>query len=654
MLFNPRNLNFYLMLAADGLCFAAALTISYLLRFDFNLSNAFGMQLVGLLKYDLPLKLGVFLALGLYRGMWRYTSLVDFWKLTEAVVLASALFVALVAFRFGFTGFSRSVLALDGLLCLMFTAGVRLSIRTIYARTAAWTSAWKNPQHPPRRILVIGAGSLGERLVREISSSPQLNYQVVGFLDDDPAKRGRSMHGREVLGGVDDLARVAEDQGVEELCIAVSHASAAQMRRIVELCKASGLPQRILPATSELLDGKVALTLRPVDYLDLLGRSEAALDEAGIAATIKGRVVLVTGCGGSIGAELCRQVVRFKPARLVLVDLSEYNLYAIAGELSSELSFTDYSCVLGSVADLELMRRVMAAHRPALVLHAAAYKHVPMLEENPWSAVTNNILGSRAVMQAAVEAGVERFVLVSTDKAVRPTSVMGASKRVTERLMACFAGGGTRFMAVRFGNVVGSSGSVVPLFRRQIERGGPVTVTHQDMTRYFMSISEACQLILQAGALGQAGALNLGRGGEIFVLDMGEPVRIVDMARDLIRLSGKEPGVDVDIVFTGLRPGEKIFEELITEGEGVVRTEHEKIMVLGGTLGDDPADVACVLEESLAELDAAAQAQDGAAIRALLMRLVPEYAQPEEDRREDARPEICAKVCGPDGLGGGQ
>jgi len=628
MLCNPRNLNFYLMLAADGLCFAAALTVSYLLRFDFNLSNYYGAQLIALFKYDLPLKLGVFLVLGLYRGMWRYTSLVDFWKLTEAVVLSSALFVALVAFRFGFTGFSRSVLALDCLLCLMFTAGVRLTIRTVYARTAAWTCARLNPQRPARRILVIGAGNLGERLVREIFSTPQLNYEVVGFLDDDPAKMGRSLHGREVLGGVDDLAQVAEDRGAEEVCIAVSRASAGQMRRIVAACKASNLPHRILPATSALLDGRVALTLRPVDYLDLLGRSEAALDEAGIKATIRGRVVLVTGCGGSIGSELCRQVVRFKPARLVLVDLSEYNLYAIAGELSSELGFTDFSCVLGSVADLALMRRVMAEHRPACVLHAAAYKHVPMLEENPWSAVTNNILGTRAVMQAAVENAVERFVLVSTDKAVRPTSVMGASKRVTERLMACFAGGPTRFMAVRFGNVVGSSGSVVPLFRRQIERGGPVTVTHPEMTRYFMSISEACQLILQASVMGRGG-----RGGEIFVLDMGEPVRIVDMARDLIRLSGKEPGVDVDIVFTGLRPGEKIYEELITEGEDVVRTEHEKIMVLGGALGADPAadpaDVACALDQGLAELAAAAEAQDGEAVRALLLRLVPEYAQPE-------------------------
>ncbi|MBU1228836.1 MAG: polysaccharide biosynthesis protein [Proteobacteria bacterium] len=625
MLCNPRNLNFYLMLAADGLCFALALTLSYLLRFDFNLSNFYGAQLLGLLKYVLPLKLGVFLALGLYRGMWRYTSLVDFWKLTEAVVLASALFVALVAFRFGFMGFSRSVLAMDALLCLMSTAGVRLSIRTIYARTAAWSSARRNPQRPARRILVIGAGNLGERLVREIALTPELNYDVVGFLDDDPAKRGRSLHGREVLGGVDDLERVIEDKGVEELCIAVSSASAEQMRRIVEACKASGLPHRILPATSELLEGRVALTLRPVDYLDLLGRTEVALDEGGIARMLKGRVVLVTGCGGSIGSELCRQVARFKPARLVLVDVSEYNLYAIAGELSSELGFADLACVLGSVADLGLMCRVMAEHKPAFVLHAAAYKHVPMLEENPWSAVTNNIFGTRAVMQAAVENGVERFVLVSTDKAVRPTSVMGASKRVTERLMACFtkAGSPTRFMAVRFGNVVGSSGSVVPLFQRQIERGGPVTVTHPEMTRYFMSIAESCQLILQAGAMS--------RGGEIFVLEMGEPVRIVDMARDLIRLSGKEPGVDVDIVFTGLRPGEKIFEELITEGEGVVRTEHEKIMVLGGTLGADPSDLACALDAALAELAAAAEAQDGPAIRALLARLVPEYSRPDGD-----------------------
>jgi FlaA1/EpsC-like NDP-sugar epimerase len=446
-----------------------------------------------------------------------------------------------------------------------------------------------------------------------------------------------TVHGRPVLGAMADLPAVVarlenEGQQVEELIIAVSRGSAGQMRTLVEACKSSGLPHRILPPTSQILDGKMALTLRPVDYLDLLGRSETRLDEGGIGAYVRGRVILVTGCGGSIGSELCRQLLRFSPGRLVLVDQSEYNLYAIAQELTGEHGFRDIACVLGSVGDRELMERTFTAHRPSCVLHAAAYKHVPLVEENPAAAVLNNILGTRTVMDAAARSGAERFVIVSTDKAVRPTNVMGATKRVTELLMACFAGSGTHFMAVRFGNVVGSSGSVVPLFRRQIERGGPVTVTHPEVTRYFMSISEACQLILQAGALGgQAGALGgraggaKGPGGEIFVLDMGEPVRIDDMARDLIRLSGKEPGVDIEITYTGLRPGEKLYEELLTAGEDVVRTEHEKIMVLGGTLGARPETVACALNGALERLEAAARAQDAEAIRALLMELVPEY-----------------------------
>jgi len=619
MLCNPKNRHFYFMFAAEAACFAAALSLSYLLRFDFSLPEPYALQLRAMFKYVLPLKLGVFLALGLYRGMWRYTSLLDFKRLVEAVVLSSALLIAFVAFRYGFTGFSRSVLAMDGLLTLLFTTGLRLGIRVLYARGDGATA---RPKTPPRRVLVIGAGDLGERLLREIATSPELNYHVVGFVDDDPAKLGRSLHGREVLGPVSELSALARQHQAEEALIAVSRASAGQMRRIITLCKNSGLPHRILPATSQLLDGKAVLTLRPVDYQDLLGRSEVALDQDGLAELLHGRVVLVTGCGGSIGAELCRQVARFRPGLLVLVDQSEFNLYAIAGELADDLRFTDFVTILGSVADETLMESVFTAHRPELVLHAAAYKHVPMLEACPWAAVTNNILGTRVLMRAAARHNVARFVLVSTDKAVKPTSVMGASKRVTERLMACFTGsdadGGTRFMAVRFGNVVGSSGSVVPLFRRQIERGGPVTVTHPDMTRYFMSIAEACQLILQAGAMG--------RGGEIFVLKMGEPVRIVDLARDLIRLSGKEPGVDVDIVFTGLRPGEKIVEELLTADEAVLRTEHEKIMVLGGAPDAAPLSAAAWLDAQLAQLALAAEAQNASAIRALLAALVPEHA----------------------------
>ncbi|HWR04065.1 MAG TPA: nucleoside-diphosphate sugar epimerase/dehydratase [Humidesulfovibrio sp.] len=627
MLFNPRNRHLYLMLAAEALCFAAALSSSYLLRFEFSLPEFYAAQLKSMLAWVLPLKLCVFLALGLYRGMWRYTSLADFKRLAEAVLLSSALLVACVAYVYGFAGFSRAVLAVDGLLTLLLTGALRLGIRVLYASAHGKTSA----PGPARRVLVIGAGGLGERLLREISQTPALNLHVIGFLDDDPDKLGRSLHGREVLGRVDQLPRIAAESRAEEIVIAVSHASAGQMRRIVEACKASGLPHRILPATSQLLDGKARLTLRPVDYQDLLGRSEVELDQRGLAAILTDKVVLVTGCGGSIGSELCRQVARFAPARLVLVDASEYNLYAIAQELAQS-GFANFSCVLGSVADAALMDAVLAEHSPSLLLHAAAYKHVPMLEENPWSAVTNNVSGARVLMAAAIKHGVERFVTVSTDKAVNPASVMGASKRVTEKLMACHAGGPTRFSAVRFGNVVGSSGSVVPLFRSQIEAGGPVTVTHPDMTRYFMSISEACQLILQAAAMDLAPSAS-GGGGEIFVLRMGEPVRIVDLARDLIRLSGREPGVDCDIVFTGLRPGEKLAEELMGAGEEVLGTGHEKIMVLRGQGDGRDSDAldATVLDAALLdELQAAATRRDAAAIRALLQRLIPEYAPERE------------------------
>ncbi|OIN98794.1 MAG: polysaccharide biosynthesis protein [Desulfovibrionaceae bacterium CG1_02_65_16] len=634
MLCDLRNRHLHLMLAAEAVCFAAALSLSYLLRFDFNLPAPYAAQMLGMYKYALPLKLGVFLALGLYRGMWRYTSLFDMRRLLEAVALSSALLVAFVAFRYGFTGFSRAVLAMDCLLTLAFTTGLRLGIRVLYAHGAEGVARSALPKPPARRVLVIGAGGLGERLLREIAATPELNCHVVGFLDDDPQKAGRALHGRLVLGPVADLARLASAHGAQEVLIAVAHASAGQMRRIIDLCKACGLPHRILPPTSQLLSGKAVLTLRPVDYQDLLGRTEAALDEAGLAGILTGQVVLVTGCGGSIGSELCRQVVRFGPARLVLVDASEYNLYAIARELADERGFGGITRVLGSVADAELMERVFAEHAPSLVLHAAAYKHVPMLEECPWAAVTNNIQGTRALMRAAARHNTARFVLVSTDKAVRPSSVMGASKRVTERLMASMTATGeagqTRFMAVRFGNVVGSSGSVVPLFRRQIERGGPVTVTHPDMTRYFMSIAEACQLILQAAAMG--------RGGEIFLLEMGQPVRIVDLARDLIRLSGKTPDQDVDIAFIGLRPGEKLHEELLCAGENVRPTAHDKIMALANAPQPDAEAEARELDALLAELDAAARAQDAAAIRALLARLAPEYRREEPGTPHAAAP----------------
>ncbi|MDC0335783.1 polysaccharide biosynthesis protein [Pseudodesulfovibrio sp.] len=609
---NFRNLNFYVMFLADIGIFTLALLMAYLFRFDFAIPSQYLGQFKGLLKYVLVFKSVLFVFFGLYRGMWRYTSLDDYWKLLQVTAFQSLILISFVVFRFTFEGVPRSIFVVDWVLTLVFCSGLRLSIRAFFTQSESSFV----PSAERKNILIVGAGSSAEKISRELTGNPA-QYKLVGFLDDDRGKKGRTIHGKPVLGGIDVMNDVAQRLEVDSIFIAVSEASGEQMRIIADACKGTGVPYKILPAMTEIMDGKVDIkALRDVNYLDLLGRTPVSLDTERIERYLTGQTVLVTGCGGSIGSELCRQIVRFKPGHIVLVDSSEYNLYEIQMELHYVLGFTEYTTVLGSVADRDLMTRTFTEHTPSAVFHAAAYKHVPMLERNPWQAIRNNIIGSRTVMEAAVAAGVERFVVVSTDKAVRPTNVMGASKRVTELLMQSQNGQGTRFMAVRFGNVVGSSGSVMPLFRRQIEAGGPVTVTHPDVTRYFMSIAEASQLILQAGSMGEAGT-----GGEIFVLDMGVPVKIADMARDLIRLSGKEPDVDVEIAFTGLREGEKLFEELITQGEGIVRTEHEKILVLGSDCCATTED----LQGAIASLVEASEKYDSDAIRTLLMRLVPEY-----------------------------
>ena len=624
---NLKNVNFYIMVLSDLAIFALALVLSYMVRLDLSLPAPYAEQCLRLVVLVAPFKSALFFLFGMYKGMWRYTSLVDFMRLAQVTLAQSLLLVAVIALQTRFMGYPRSVFIIDWMLTLGLAAGLRVSIRAFYH----WREGRPMELGQAKRVLVVGAGRAGELIYRELMSNPRLNYQLVGFVDDDPGKRGRSIHNKPVLGMVKDLAGLVREREVDEIFIAVTQASGEQMRRLIKACESTRKPYKILPSMGEIMDGRVGLkTLRDVDYLDLLGRTPIELDDTAIGAYLTGKTVLVSGCGGSIGTELCRQIVRFNPARLILVDMGEFNLYRMEMELKWELSFSNYVTVLGSVADADLMDRVFATNQPDCVFHAAAYKHVPMLERNPWQAVTNNVRGTLTLMRAAMAHQVGRFVIVSTDKAVRPTNVMGASKRVTERLMACHSGGPTRFMAVRFGNVLGSSGSVAPLFRRQIERGGPVTVTHPEVTRYFMSISEAAQLILQAGAMA--------RGGEIFVLDMGVPVRIADMAADLIRLSGKEPGKDIEIVFTGLREGEKLYEELITDGEDVVRTEHERIRVLGAT---DPMKDACELNgeglfqglpKGLEELFQAALDRDPQAIRVLLKRLVPEYVpEPRPD-----------------------
>mgnify|MGYP001218432800 CR=1 FL=1 len=613
-----RNKNLYLMLVGESGLFAIALVLSFLLRFEFNIPQDFFRQMLRLLPLAVGLKLAFFLLTGLYRGMWRYTGLSDLWRIGRAVFMAEVALILYVVFMSNFQGYPRSVFILDPLLAFVFACGARVFIRSVYEFSfrpgdvfSALLPEMLCAPAPGVRALIVGADSVGARIAKEILEVRDSGLRLVGFVDSDPSRIGRRIHGLPVFGPLEELTRVVGMIRAEEVLVSAAQ-SGEHLRRVMSACEAAQIRIKKLPALTDIVSGKVSVkALRDVRYEDLLGREEVRLDEAGIKGYIAGKVVLVTGAGGSIGSELCRQIIRFGPRKLVLFDAGEENLYSIEMELVHQRGFTNYVPVLGQVQDEALVENVFRTHLPQVVFHAAAYKHVPMLELNPWQAVTNNIVGSRTVMEASVRHEVERFVLVSTDKAVRPTNVMGASKRVAELLMHGFLGGKTTFMAVRFGNVLGSSGSVIPLFRSQIERGGPVTVTHPEVTRYFMTIPEAAQLIVQAGAQG--------RGGEIFVLKMGKPVRIADLARDLIILSGKDPA-EIEVKFTGLRPGEKLYEELITAGEDVLETGHEKIMVLRSDRNpvEDGAKMGALLE--------AARHFEVGGVRRRLQELVPEYS----------------------------
>jgi FlaA1/EpsC-like NDP-sugar epimerase len=623
-----KNPNLYLMLLADAVAVALALACAYALRFEFYtdpdfVELGFSFQLAVSIAVLIPLKLFLFASFGLYRGMWRYTNLRDMKKIALAVLIATLLVVSFIAYRFHFSGFARSVYVLDALLTFSFVAGVRIAVRVGfgYRQGGMFQPSGVHLPVRQRRTIVIGAGYSGERLFRELQVDMSTPYQIVAYLDDDPRKTGRSLHGVRICGGVDRLRHVIRKYDAELLLIAISNITGADLRKIVEACEISGLPFKKVPNAQSIIDGRVSMKeLRDVAFADLLGRPPVELDSSAIFQYLENCTVLITGAGGSIGSELVRQVVLFKPTRIVLVESSEENLFNIQMELKNVYGYESVVPVIARVQDEPVMKKLFDKYRPSTVFHAAAYKHVPLMENNPWQAVDNNVIGSYTVMKCAHDAHVQRFVLVSTDKAVRPTNVMGATKRMTELVLhAISQKSETIFMAVRFGNVLGSSGSVVPVFRRQIARGGPVTVTHPEVTRYFMTIPEAAQLILQAGTLGQ--------GGEIFILKMGTPVRIADMARDLIRLSGKEPDSEIKLLFTGMRPGEKLYEELITEGEGIVDTEHDKIMVLQTEDESVYADFSLSLESSIERLRVVVASHDAEAIKSEIQRLVPEYAR---------------------------
>ena len=551
--------------------FISANYLAYLIRFEFDVPP----NMAGVMWQTIPVlviaKALGFLASGQFRGWWRYVSIKDVLPIAAGSALGSVLFAAGVWWLWGPSRVPRSIYLLDWVNTMGLVLGARYLIRM------GREGLGRRGRVTERRVLIVGAGAAGQMIAREIAENVSLGMEQVGFVDDDLAKIGTRIHGVKVLGGHGKIADLCARYDVNEIIIAIPSAPPSVVRHLVEHCREVSATFRILPGIGDLIDGKVSIrALRNVDLEDLLGRDPVALDADLLERHITGRTVMVTGAAGSIGSELCRQIARLSPVRLILFEIAESPLFFLEMEMREKFPTLGLVPVIGDVRDRGRVEEIVRAHRPAIIFHAAAYKHVPMMEIHPVEAVKTNVLGTRIVAEAAAKFGVERFVLVSTDKAVRPTNVMGATKRLAELVIHNMNGQErtTVFVAVRFGNVLGSVGSVIPIFRRQLMTTGKLTVTHAEASRYFMLIPEAAGLILQAGAMGE--------GGEVFVLDMGEPVKIVDLAKNLIRLSGKELGVDAEIVFTGLRPGEKLHEELIVEGEDVSGTTHPKVMKLIG------------------------------------------------------------------------
>jgi len=608
----PVNRRRIWQLVGDALLIAAAWRLTFFLRFDQTIPSYY-RQLLSWRVFVavVAIKLSVFVLFGFYNRWWRYVSTRDMWGAARGVVVASLL-TDLVLYAFPPADTSRLprlIAVLDLLLLLAFVAGSRLLARTLIERPQSGLVA------RGKEVLIVGAGDAAQLLIREMQRNRQLAYTPIGLVDDDPGKKNMRLHGIRVLGTTDDLPHLLRDNKPDEVLIAMPSAPGEVRRKVVEATRAEGVPVKTLPGLGELIAGDLNLAgqIRAVQVEDVLGREQVDVDLGASAAYVRGRTILVTGAGGSIGSELCRQLARLGAARLVLVEQGESALYELERELVDERNFAAAIPVLADCGDAPKMRQVFERYGPEVVFHAAAYKHVPMLETNPLQAVTNNVLATRVMAQVAVEFGVDRFVLISTDKAANPKNLLGQSKAVCEWIVESFAlrdDVDTRFVAVRFGNVLGSSGSVIPIFRRQIERGGPVTVTHPEMTRFFMTIPEATSLVVQAGAMG-------GRG-QVYVLDMGKPVKILDLARQMIELSGRTEE-QVPIAFVGARAGEKLHEELWNQGEAVGPTSHPKIM----RAARPPIDAGW-LEDELAELDRLVGAGDTLGVTSKLGLMVKE------------------------------
>jgi FlaA1/EpsC-like NDP-sugar epimerase len=555
----------------DAALLALAYYLAYVLRFDDAIPPRYERLLEDTIVLIVVMKVVIFALFGLYSKLWRFVDQRDFETILKAVVVSTVgLIVVLFLFSIGRHDPPRTVVALDFLLSLVFCAGARFAVRALVERPARGAIL----ERASNEVLIVGAGNGGQQVAFELRRNPGLSSAPVGFVDDDPRKQGMRVAGLKVLGTTDALPRVLDGVRPNEVIIAIPSAPGTVRQKVVMACRERGIPVRTLPTTFELLSGGVNLMrqVREVRVEDVLGREPVRVEIDRVGAYLRGRTVLVTGAGGSIGGELCRQIARVGPKLLVMVENSENALFEIRRELEEERHFNRAAPVLADCKDATRMREIVEEHQPSVVFHAAAYKHVPLMEENPVEAVRNNAVATRIVAAAAGEAGAERFVLVSTDKAVSPATVMGASKALAEWAVEAAQNRwkGTRYSSVRFGNVLGSSGSVVPIFRRQIAQGGPVTVTDEKMTRYFMTIPEAVQLIIRSG--------ELSTGGEVFVLEMGEPVKILELAQNMIRIAGLEPEVDVGIELIGRRPGEKLHEELFNPGERPQPTPAEKIV----------------------------------------------------------------------------
>jgi FlaA1/EpsC-like NDP-sugar epimerase len=615
MVFIPSVRNRYIILL-DLLLIMVSVLGAYAIRLDLVFYVMYTPSALWMIATAVILKPMVYFLFGLYRRVWVYASIQELKLIVVAVTTASGVISLVMWALFNqrvFIGFPRSALVIDWMLSLLFVGGLRFAMRVL-AESRSPNVSTRSGQ--ARHVLIIGAGDAGALVVRELQKNRQLNLVPIGFLDDDLAKQRHQIYGVQVVGTLSDLPNVLDNRHVDEVIIAIPSAPGRVVRLVADVCRLNGTPFRTMPGIYELLGGKVSVSrLREVDITDLLRREPARINNELVGASLGGRVVLVTGAGGSIGRELCRQIARWGPAELLLLGHGENSIFEALLEMNESFPLLPIHAIIADVRDRPRLQQVFRDYQPQVVFHAAAHKHVPLMESNIVEALTNNIQGTRNVVDLCAASHVERMVMVSTDKAIRPANVMGATKRMAEMIVLDAAGRtGRSFSVVRFGNVLGSRGSVVPLFKRQIARGGPVTITHPDMKRYFMTIPEAVHLVLQASAMG--------KGGEVFVLNMGEQVRIIDLAEDLIRLSGLQPGRDIEIVFTGIRPGEKLSEDLWDKGATFEPTNHPDIFQACGQ------DVLCgeTLYQSVDELIRLAIDGDGLTAVDLMDELIPDSA----------------------------